>query len=43
MAEIREDEDEDGDGTFKSYFLMPTDISGDLARPRLGGLRISDT
>ncbi|GLW90388.1 hypothetical protein [Actinokineospora globicatena] len=29
MEEIREDED--GDGTFKSYFLMPTDISGDDA------------
>ena len=26
LEEIREDED--GDGTFKSYFLMPTDISG---------------
>ncbi|WP_018685473.1 WXG100 family type VII secretion target [Actinokineospora enzanensis] len=30
MEEIREDED--GDGTFKSYFLMPTNISGDDAR-----------
>ncbi|MEV4622742.1 hypothetical protein AB0J74_29015 [Asanoa sp. NPDC049573] len=29
MEEIREDED--GDGIFKSYFLMPTDISGDDA------------
>ncbi|MEV4313271.1 hypothetical protein [Actinocrispum sp. NPDC049592] len=29
MEEIREDED--GDGTFKSYFLMPTNISGDDA------------
>jgi hypothetical protein len=29
MEEIREDED--GDGTRKSYFLMPTDISGDDA------------
>ncbi|PPK70418.1 hypothetical protein V5P93_000701 [Actinokineospora auranticolor] len=29
MEEIREDSD--GDGTFKSYFLMPTDISGDDA------------
>lgn len=29
MDEIREDAD--GDGTFKSYFLMPTDISGDDA------------
>jgi hypothetical protein len=29
MEEIREDAD--GDGTFKSYFLMPTDISGDDA------------
>jgi hypothetical protein len=29
MEEIREDED--GDGTFKSYFLMPKDISGDHA------------
>ncbi|MGH3876849.1 MAG: hypothetical protein ACRDSK_07395 [Actinophytocola sp.] len=29
MEEIREDED--GDGTAKSYFLMPTDISGDDA------------
>ncbi|HET9138870.1 hypothetical protein [Actinophytocola sp.] len=29
MEEIREDED--GDGTFKSYFLMPKDISGDDA------------
>ncbi|WP_410657613.1 hypothetical protein [Amycolatopsis sp. lyj-112] len=29
MEEIREDED--GDGTFKSYFLMPTDVSGDDA------------
>ncbi|GAA3034464.1 hypothetical protein [Actinokineospora globicatena] len=29
MEEIREDED--GDGTSKSYFLMPTDISGDDA------------
>lgn len=29
MEEIREDED--GDGTYKSYFLMPADISGDDA------------
>ena len=29
MEEIREDED--GDGTAKSYFLMPTDISGEDA------------
>ncbi|GAA1869376.1 hypothetical protein [Asanoa iriomotensis] len=29
LEEIREDED--GDGIFKSYFLMPTDISGDDA------------
>jgi hypothetical protein len=29
MEEIREDED--GDGIFKSYFLLPTDISGDDA------------
>ncbi|MGW4947258.1 hypothetical protein ACWEOZ_37385 [Actinoplanes sp. NPDC004185] len=29
MEEIREDED--GNGIFKSYFLMPTDISGDDA------------
>jgi hypothetical protein len=29
MDEFREDED--GDGTFKSYFLMPTNISGDDA------------
>jgi hypothetical protein len=29
MEEIREDED--GDGIYKSYFLMPTDISGDDA------------
>jgi hypothetical protein len=29
MEEIREDED--GDGIFKSYFLMPTDISADDA------------
>ncbi|WP_394361119.1 WXG100 family type VII secretion target [Amycolatopsis sp. SB7-3] len=29
MEEIREDED--GDGTYKSYFLMPTDVSGDDA------------
>ncbi|MFI6043894.1 hypothetical protein ACIA8C_19855 [Nocardia sp. NPDC051321] len=29
MEEIREDED--GDGIFKSYFLMPTDFSGDDA------------
>lgn len=29
MVEIREDED--GDGIVKSYFLMPTDISGDDA------------
>ncbi|MFE9749044.1 WXG100 family type VII secretion target [Saccharothrix saharensis] len=29
MEEIREDED--GDGTSKSYFMMPTDISGDDA------------
>ncbi|MGW5054565.1 hypothetical protein [Actinokineospora sp. NPDC004072] len=29
MEEVREDED--GDGTFKSYFLMPTDISGEDA------------
>ncbi|KHD75676.1 hypothetical protein MB27_21680 [Actinoplanes utahensis] len=29
MEEIREDED--GDGIFKSYFLMPTDVSGDDA------------
>ncbi|MGC7103039.1 hypothetical protein ACPZ19_50980 [Amycolatopsis lurida] len=29
MEEVREDED--GDGIFKSYFLMPTDISGEDA------------
>lgn len=29
LEEIREDED--GDGIFKSYFLLPTDISGDDA------------
>lgn len=29
MEEIREDED--GDGIFKSFFLMPTDVSGDDA------------
>lgn len=29
MEEVREDED--GDGTVKSYFLMPTDISGEDA------------
>ncbi|MBM7776536.1 hypothetical protein JOD54_006740 [Actinokineospora baliensis] len=29
MEEIREDQD--GDGTYKSYFLMPTNVSGDDA------------